>query len=893
MLTVTYGQTASSYLAIRCLHQCAFDFAKDFPLASKTILSDFYVDDLLTGANSVSEAINIGKDVKYLLEKGCFKLRKWFSNDPDVLAELDSEAASRLIRMGPGEHSKTLGLCWESHSDTLFYLISESKFKKITKRTILSDISQIFDPLGLLSPCIITANVILQKLWLERIGWDESLPLYLHSQWVSYRGDLENLSDMKIARHVFCQDVKEVQIHGFSDASELAYGAAVYIRTVTSEGKIFANLLCAKSKVAPLKTVTIPRLELCGALILAKLVDKVKRSLDMPNARCIFWTDSTIVLGWLKMSPHLLQTFVANRVSQIQNHSCINDWRHVMSRDNPADYISRGIKPSLIATTDIWWYGPKWLQNSEKYWPKCNLGSDVLPELRKVTITTNVAEVMECFPFKRYSSLGNLERVIAYCRRFVKNCLNRNSRQSGILTAKEIDAARLILIRLSQKDSFFDDIKTLKEKGCVSAKSRKILGLSPFLDESGILRVGGRLANSDFSYKKRHPAILSGAHDFPKLLLKREHVRSLHAGPQHLLSSVREEFWRLGGKNLARKTVHDCIRCFKVKPESVYPLMGNLPSQRVAPATPSFRTGVDYAGPIRVRESKIRRARKFNCYIAIFICFCTKAIHLEIVMDLTSESFIAALRRFCARRGKPSEIFSDNGTNFIGAESELERFLKKGKFDVTEFAENYGVNWHFIPPSSPHFGGLWEAGVKATKFHLRRVIGDASITVEQLSTLLCQIEAILNSRPMYPLSSDPNDLSALSPAHFLIGRPLTSLADPNLLKIPENRLSHWQQLQQLNQHFWARWSKEYNSELQQRNKWKGQKSSIQVGDLVLVKEDNLPPLKWRLGRVTQLFPGKDNIVRVVSLKTATGEFKRNATKLCVLPIANSEKRNYI
>lgn len=238
--------------------------------------------------------------------------------------------------------------------------------------------------------------------------------------------------------------------------------------------------------------------------------------------------------------------------------------------------------------------------------------------------------------------------------------------------------------------------------------------------------------------------------------------------------------------------------------------MGNLPSERLVPTYPFMKSGVDYAGPIYILNRKGRGSRLIKAYICLFVCFTTRAVHLELVSSLSSQDYILALKRFISRRGKPYQIFSDNGKNFVGAEGELSAVFQNTK-DVLDFASSHNIHFHFIPPYAPHFGGLWEAGVKSCKHHLRRVVGDPKLTFEEFSTVLTQIEAVLNSRPMSPLSTDPKDYLPLTPAHFLIGRPLTSPASEDINQIPATRL---ERLEQLRQHFWTRWSKEYVSELQ-------------------------------------------------------------------------------
>ena len=317
--------------------------------------------------------------------------------------------------------------------------------------------------------------------------------------------------------------------------------------------------------------------------------------------------------------------------------------------------------------------------------------------------------------------------------------------------------------------------------------------------------------------------------------------------------------------------------------------MGPLPKSRVQPSIrPFYTTGVDYCEPVFVKMSKRRGVRPVKCYVALFVCFSTKAIHLELVEDLTTESFIATLRRFTSRRGKPKDIYSDNGTNFVGAYRELQELValwKTEEFqrDITTALSLDEITWHFQPPRAPHFGGLWESSVKLVKTHLKRVVGKTLLTYVQFITLLTQVEACINSRPLVPLSDEPSDLAALTPSHFLIGDVLTNYPEPSITDLPANRLNQWQQIQQIQQHFWSRWSRDYLNTLQQRGKWTTSSPNLSPGDLVIMKEDNIPPLQWKLARVIDIHPGQDSITRVVSLRTANGTKKRPITKLCLLP----------
>lgn len=884
--TITYGTSSAAFLAVRCLSQLAIDNLEKYPQASEVISHDFYVDDLLSGAETVEEAIKLGIEVSTILQTAGFNLRKWISNSATVLNKISSNSSSANFQFNEKDGNKTLGLYWSCKSDVLMFAITEcSKHVAITKRTILSDIAQIFDPLGLLSPCIIIAKIILQKLWSYKLTWDETLPCELHSKWQNLRLQLSNLNQLQIPRRVICQNAAIIELHGFSDSSSEAYGANVYIRSISHDNNIQVSLLCSKSKVAPLKPLTIPRLELCASLVLVRLMNKVTKSIKLHIDNVHLWSDSTVVLHWIQTSPNLLQTFVANRVVQIQAMSDLKSWHHVRSDDNPADLLSRGVTPDKLQVSALWWHGPDWLALKDEYWPNSNPTlEETLPELKKVKVF--ISNQGEQFPFERFSNFIRLKRVTAFCMRFSFNCKHNQNRRVGPLTTDELHYSLQCLLKAAQRQCFSNEIYELNGKTQATSK-KNLLGLNPFLDSQGILRVGGRLQLSKFDYSKKHPVLLSSKHTLTKLIFKYEHIRLMHAGPLLLLSSIREHYWPLSGRNLARKIVHDCVRCYRTNPKQTNPLMGVLPSQRVQPMPAFHISGIDYIGPFLIKDKKGRGSKTSKCYISLFICFVTKAIHLEAVTNLTTEAFIAAFRRFTSRRGKPHTVYSDNGKNFVGAQSELQslgEFLSKNEQSLSDCLATESINWKFIPAYSPHFGGLWEAGVKSSKFHLKRVMSNAMLTFEEFYTTLTQIEAILNSRPLTPLSPDPNDYNALTPAHFLIGRQITSLPDPSLIHIKESRLSRFQRVQQLQHHFWERWTKEYVSELQTRTKWKTNQLQLQAGTLVVVKQDNVPPLQWLLGRIVQIHPGPDGIARVASIKTHSGVIKRAFSKICVLPI---------
>ncbi|XP_035207870.1 uncharacterized protein LOC118182603 [Stegodyphus dumicola] len=446
--------------------------------------------------------------------------------------------------------------------------------------------------------------------------------------------------------------------------------------------------------------------------------------------------------------------------------------------------------------------------------------------------------------------------------------------------------AEEFLIRHAQLTAFNSEITALRRGKPIPAQS-KLKGLEPFLDDNSLLRVGGRLKNSNLLFDCKHQLILPPTHRVTVLIFEYFHKKYLHIGAQGLLHQVRLKYWPIHGKGLARKIVHACVICFKNKPIAASQVMGNLPTERITPTSPFLNCGVDFCGPFHVQFKGQRKGIFPKIYVAVFICLSTKAIHLEVVTDLTSEAFIAALKRFCARRGKISSIITDNATNFKGAHTELKRLqklIRKPDEALSSYFTSESIVWKLISPRSPNFGGLWEAGVKSFKYHLRRTMGSTKVTMEEFLTIITQIEGILNSRPLTPMSNDINEFEVLTPGHFLVGRPITSIPEPELIEITDNRLSRWQRTTKFVQLIWKRWQTDYLNHLQQRNKWQFQKSNVETGAMVLLKDENLPPCHWALGRILETIPGTDGKVRVAKVKTASGICTRSISKICLLPM---------
>ncbi|XP_044759246.1 uncharacterized protein LOC123316981 [Coccinella septempunctata] len=454
------------------------------------------------------------------------------------------------------------------------------------------------------------------------------------------------------------------------------------------------------------------------------------------------------------------------------------------------------------------------------------------------------------------------------------------------LTSTDLEASRIFWIKATQKVYFPHELKALQSHTPLLS-SHVFSRLTAFLDNNGVIRVGGRISHSQLDPDSKHPIILPRHSQFTSLVIDETHRKTLHGGTQLTLATIRQRYWIIGGRAPVKSHILKCVLCARHRGIRAQQLMGQLPASRVQPSRPFLHTGVDYAGPLTLKTWKGRGSKTHKGWVCVFVCFASSAVHLEVVSDYSTDSFLAAFRRFTARRGICHTLYSDCGTTFIGADTALKELFTKASSQnqtLSNLLLNEGTTWCFNPPAAPHMGGKWEAVVKSFKHHFIRTVKDVSFTLEEIMTLTSQIEAILNSRPLEPLSDDPDDCVALTPGHLLIGAPLTAVPEPSLEHLSTSRLSRWQFVQQRTQQFWTQWSSQYLQRQLSISKWHHPRNDVKVGSLVLITDERTPPCKWPLARVLDMHPGHDGLTRVVTLKTPTTTLRRPVAKLCILPI---------
>ncbi|UYV62396.1 hypothetical protein LAZ67_2000392 [Cordylochernes scorpioides] len=735
------------------------------PLAQR-LQKSFYVDNLVTSVNSFEELQDLKLTATSIMDNARLELSRW---------EHSLDVASDTYPFEGAEISKVLGVCWDKREDCLSCEIPVAIPPKITKRSILSCLAQIYDPIGFLSPILIKPKILLQKAWTLKLAWDDELDRHYKDELSLWFDDLQLHKGMAIPRNFnpLMVPQKDWQIHTFVDASSEAYAAVVFLRTRVGD-KVEVHMMAAKSRVAPLKRPTIPRLELLACVVGTRLNKMIFEALELKDIKNVFWSDATTALAWIKRDDQW-GTFVGNRVKEICRLSDPGNWRYV-----PSEY------------KDL---------NEE----------EICAERKKITVVTTVKSTDHWY-MKYFSSFIKNVRMMAWIRRFINN-LRSSTKVKGELSVKEIDEAELALLKLVQAECF-------------------------------------------------------PSHSIPGL-------KNCHAGVQFLMNKLREKYWIVKARQTIKKIVRRCVTCRRFSAKPVVVEDAPLPATRVHNAKVFEVVGIDLAGPLYLKDQT-------KTWVVLFTCAVYRCVHLELVISLSTEDFLMALERFIKRRGRPSTIFSDNGTNFVGANN----FFKKVDWErVSNDGKVKRIEWKFIPPTAAWWGGWWERLIRSLKDILKRMLGTSTLTYQQLMTLLCHAEAVMNGRPMTYVSDDPNDLVTISPSMFL--QEQTDVEFPECQNMGSNPTTQkLRYLSKLREELKSRFRKEYLSLLVQRNR-RIYNPKLQAGDVVLVGMDNKKRTFWPLAVIEEILFGRDGVNRLVKVKTAVGTFLRPIQKIYPLEISST------
>ena len=913
-----FGATSSPGCANFTLKRTADDFEELFGSEPATFVKkDFYVDDGLKSAPSATEASALIKSTKSLLAKGGFNLHKFISNSKEVIEAIPKEQRASGIKeldltrdILPIE--RALGVQWCVQSDALQFRVV-LKDKPLTRRGILASISSIYDPLGLAAPFLLQGKQILQDLCKNQAAWDEMVPDDIKARWEKWRGELHALAELKI-RLCYKPDnfghVKTVELHSFSDASVNGYGQCSYLRMINDRDEVHCALVMAKSRVTPLKPVTVPRLELTAAVVSTKISSLLQKELNYQDMQEFFWTDSRVVLGYISNEARRFHTFAANRVQAIRDHASPEQWRYVDTKDNPADDASRGLGANELIRSERWWNGPNFLwkplPNETSFDPQVSPDD---PEVRKVTVLASTsAEHSDLIDdIKHFSDWFHAKRVIALCVLFsqkMKLSLKKDStnsakeeddslrpnkerkRQDGSLRSitlrvKDLQTAELFLIKAAQSKAFPEETEALatkshQENGIVGKSVKRtspIHRLKPIVDDDGVLRVGGRLHQTELPYDVKHPVLLPKKAHLTDLVIRHFHQCTGHQGRARTHAGIRSSgYWIVNGSSLIGHHISKCVTCRKLRASPQQQVMAELPTDRFEQVPPFTFSAVDYFGPFYIKEGR----KEMKRYGVLFTCMASRAIHLEIATSLTTDSFLNAYRRFVCRRGPIQQLRSDQGTNFVGAKNELEAALHEmnhNKIQRELLKDNCDwFAWKMNVPHASHMGGVWERQIKTVRSVLTGLLENHGnqLDDESLRTLMIEAEAIVNSRPLTTDDlTDPDSQDVFTPNHLLTMKSSIILTPPgNFQRADVYSKKRWRRVQQLADEFWQRWRKSYLQSLQTRQKWTTPMKNVEVGDIVILKDDSVPRNCWKLARVETTYPDADGYVRKVKVAVA-------------------------
>lgn len=879
-----FGATSSPSCANYALRKTASDNEQRFSKnAIDTLKNNFYVDDMLKSVATSTDAIKLQQEVTTLCKRGGFKLKKFVSNCPEVLNSLDEEAKSKIminVDIRKDEViNRALGVVWDVANDQFGFSVPTTS-NIYTRRNLLSKINALYDPLGMIAPVLLPARLSFREMCLDRSStWDSELTGAFANSVSRWTEELEELSKLRLDRCYKAGargNIQSYQLHHFSDASEKGVSSVTYLRMTDEFDQSVVAFVCGKARVAPLKSVSIPRLELAAAVLSVKQDSIIKQELQFTLLESVFWTDSLTVLKYIANEDKRFHTFVSNRLAMIHEASKKYQWMYVPTLLNPADDGSRGISVASLIQTSTWLTGPSFLRLPSRLWPM-QLPISELPEddenLRIVKIrSSNVSkeQFMESVA-SRCSSLSKLKRIVAVIVKAI------NKMRTNTLCSKS-ESIEYLIFKCVQKESFTKDFADIERHGKVT-QSSCLSKLSPTLHR-GLIRAGGRLRNATVIDEFKFPVILPKCSRVSQLIIRSVHQSCGHLGREYVLSHLRQKLWIIGANALVRREIGLCAICRRVKARSLDQLMSDLPDDRVTQSLPFERSGVDYFGPFLVKRGRSNEKR----YGVIFTCLSTRAVHFEVAWSLNVHSFISALRRLMARRGSVKLLRSDNGTNFHGANTilrqEIEGLEKGG---VEKAVEKFGIVWKFNPPCASHHGGVWERNIRTARQILECMLRELphALSDESLITLFCEIEHIMNGRPLTTPSEDPMDIEALTPNHLLqlrgsIFHPFQDYSKDSFVR------NTWKRIQGLADQFWYRWKREYLSELRSRQKWNKRQRNLKVGDFVLMMDNNLPRNQWLLGRVSECFFASDGLVRAVKVNTKQGMYERPITKLCLL-----------
>ena len=863
-----FGLAPSPFLLGGVIQQHLTNFRTVCPEIVSEIEKSLYVDDRISGGENEMKAEQLKTKATEIFADATFDLHKWHSNARElesyntVEREETETFAKQQLGVSNGDQASILGLPWNKEADIIGVNFPSDKTES-TKRGILGKVAKIYDPLGLVAPVTLTGKLLYRDVCNAKLAWDTKLPYELSRKLIKWEESLPTSAMTKRSLPSRREEITDIHLHSFGDASGKGVAAAVYA-VVFQPSKVSQGLIAAKARLAK-QGLTIPRLELVSGHMAVNLISNVKTALEGFNVsqqHC--WLDSSVALHWIGGNGSYKQ-FVSNRVSKIRQHTDVK-WRYVNTEENPADLASRG---GPVDQNDLWWSGPSWLSDCEQ-WPP-NITTSSSPEsqaeekiLREIFQFSKV-ESDDFNPLIEKFGFWKLVRVCAWMARFTENARkSKRDKRLGPLEEDEIGKQVMFWIKRAQKSA----------EGTENMERDRVQ-LNLQVNKEGVLECRGRIQG-------QYPIYLPDCHAITAKIVNEEHLKTLHGGIGATMTQVREHYWVPRLRRLVRKVIKSCNGCYRFRAKAyATPPPGKLPVDRTEGSEAFEVVGVDFAGPLKYRKSKKQEGK---AYLIVYACSLTRALHLEVLTTMETTEFLGSLKRFIARRGRPKKIYSDNGGTFVAAAKWLRTVMKDER--VSNFLARGEIKWQFNFSRAPWWGGQFERTIGLIKQSLYKTIGNGFLWLEELKEVILDVEVTLNNRPLSYVEDDI-EFPILTPNSLLYGRSnIVPELEAHRIESVELR-KRAKHLRRCKETVWRRWRNEYLRGLRERHNQQhgGKLNAPTVGEVVIIKSDEKNRGKWKIGVIEKVIRGIDGVIRGARVRTGTSVLERAVQHLFPLELS--------
>ena len=892
---VNMGDRPASAIATEALKATAELKRDEFPRVADFVSRNSYIDDLIDSVKGTNSALKLAEDTEKVLDNGGFSVKCWQitgQNQP-----MEGTTAKPTIKMLKGGENETavLGVTWKPVDDVISFHVKLNFSQKrrgnhvgpdltvesmptsvpldLTRRIVLQQVMAIYDPLGLLSPFTLQAKKLLRKTWELKLGWDDPLPAWMHELWSKFFTKLFQVEQLEYGRCLTPEDaVGPPWLILMSDGSDTAYGFVAYVRWKLQDGSYFVQLVMAKSRIAPLHKVTTPRMELNGAVLSKRGRQVIEQEMRFQFERVLHLVDSETVMNMIHKTSTRFQVYEGSRIGEIQAaaEGHMEDWAWIPGEQNTADMLTRGKDPSQLGPNSEWNRGPHMLYSPFDQWPiKFGKQSDERSPGEKTCLAVNVSIAKKpIIDLSRFSSIQTARLVIAR----ILGMFHRKSISGGRtkhITPELLSRSEHVLLKMAQGEFSQDE------------NHARFKALNPRMNSDGLLAVGARMSIfNPMSGDSTPQVLLPTKHQVTKLLMREAHERG-HLGRDGTLAKFRERYWTPHGDKVANAAKRGCQMCKLRDARLLQQAMGQLPEARLKPGPPFNSCMLDLLGPFPVR-GEVQKRTTGKCYFILMTDLASRAVHIECTFGYDTTSFLIAFSRFVNVRGWPANIYSDPGSQLVGAERELQEAWSQIDRDtlVKEGAQS-GTQWHFGPADSPWYQGAVESLVKTAKKCLKFSVHGQRLSAGEYLALCYEVANLMNERPIGLRTSPDSEVNILTPNSLLLGR-ATSRNPGRWLPGVESVKTRLQLVLSVAESFWTQWNSLYAPTLLRQNKWYDSHRDVQEGDIVLVADRNALRGEYRVARVVRAQPGRAGKVRQVHVtyKTSNQVSLSASTKAC-------------